>query len=256
MIPFKLAFAGALAAGLLTGCMGPMATKPMVSNPEAYSIAYFSRDKLPDSTRRMLPAVNAEPLGFKRLVVTGRTIGSNADTDKRRPITFEQTFVNDGDSGMVRVVTRTDVNGMPFDYHYSSSYRGVVDAAWQRARTDQSFSFPILYSRGGQAFASLASIKEKTDYRFDYKRATPELFDLGNPGSLRCVSGVYYDAATFRAGIPGRAIDLTCQHFDEKEVMVAQITQVFLTAYGVALDVASKRTQASDRYEYDSVVVE
>lgn len=256
MIPFKLGTTAAMAATLLTGCLGPTSTQPMVSNPDAYSTAYFAREKLPEASRRLLPALNAEPLGFKRLVVKGRTIGADAEANKARPITFEQSYLNEGDSGAVRILARTDSNGIPVDYYFSSSYRGLVPAAWQRARTGEWFSYPILYSRGDQPFASLADIKEKTDYRFDYKAATPELFDLGVPRSLRCASGVFYDAATFRPGIPGRAIDLTCRHFDEKDVMVAETAHVFLTAFGLALDLSTKRAQASDRYEYDSVVVE
>lgn len=222
-------------SGVLAGCAGPVQVKPMVADPEGYSATNFSsaRVAVPPG---VLASPGAERLGFKRLTVYGESIVAGAE---KKPdavkVTYETTYINDGNNGAVRIIEQTFSNGLPSGMSFELNYHGVANMAIQVAALRNQTAHPIISLRSVKAWDSLADVRENSVYSFEGSSSIRDPLAQSFLRNRHCESQTFYDANRFIQGTPGRAIDLLCTDFNSNGVKQTELKFVWLTAYNLAI---------------------
>lgn len=246
-MPARLA-APILLAVSLAGCVGPTQVKPMVEDPEGYSIKNFSSPYVL-APAGVLASPGAEPLGFKRLTVYGDIIAASAEQKPGGVKTrYETTYVNDGNNGAVRVIEQTSSNGLPSVLSFGLTYHGVSRVAVQVAALRNQTARPIFYLRSVKTWDSLADMRENSTYVFEGTSGIRDPLTPSVRSNRRCESKTFYDANQFIKGTPGRAIDLHCTDFNDNGVKQAEVKFVWLTAYNVGF--ISRMMSTADTFEF------
>ncbi|MFU1915238.1 hypothetical protein ACLQ9F_07905 [Bordetella avium] len=253
MFPNKLALAAFACAMALTGCMGNMKVQPMVSDPEAYSAATFTRAALPASTQAMIKPAGSEPFPFKRIAF--KAVGWSEDKPELK-VGQETTYINDQNDGTLRLIRRTSLNGLTASQIFDLQYHGLASLASQNADPARSFAYPPSFARAPKSWSSLAQVVENTEYRFEAREGTKDPFDMGTPWSRICVTGKAYEAREVLAELPGKAIEMVCTDSNQNGVTLREVKYAWVSDLGLPLARTVKTTRSSVRYEYQGVKID
>jgi hypothetical protein len=253
----KLGFALLASAVLLTGCGAIHFVPPgnpnkeIIANPLGYSAENSKFANLWRSVRDKLPQPGTEVLGFKTLKATG-SIHSELVEGKPTDTTFESTFFNDQDNGMVRGVTHEARNGLPYSYDLNLTYRGLAKLMDRFDFTD-SLKWPsLLRAREITEWPSdISKLPEHSGFTFAWEDTLYIGTSVDIVRKLKCNIGENYPASRFMAQVPGEAADVECISFNKNGVELRKEKFVFLRAYGLALSLesTSARGKTTRRYE-------
>jgi hypothetical protein len=249
--------AGTVGLGaLLSGCMGPMALKPMMEDSEAYSARYFQPDQVPASGRTVIAKPGSEPLGFKRLVAKGKVVPEHDKLEPNGIAVFENTLINDRNDGTVREIEQRTLNGLPLLVTHTLSYHGVSYLVVQRGLANRSTASPIQTLRSAQVWKSLADMQENTAYDFETSYGSGDPLMPSNKFERHCKSGTFRNAGELLAGTPGKVIELVCNDINASGVKTSEVRFAWLTQYNVALITKMTTLNSVLNFKYDSLTAQ
>ncbi|EWM48890.1 hypothetical protein [Bordetella holmesii] len=253
MFPNKLTLAALASAVALTGCMGNMKVQPMVSDPQAYSVATFTRAALPMGTQAMLKPAGSEPFPFKRIEF--KAVGWSEDKPELKA-GQETAYINDDNDGTLRQIRRTSLNGLTASQTFELQYHGLASLASQNADPARSLAYPPTFARAPKSWSSLAQVTENGEYRFEAREGTKDPFDMGTPWRRVCVTGKAYDASQVLAELPGKAIEMVCTDSNQNGVTLREVKYAWVSDLGLPLVRAVRTTRSSFKYEYQGVKID
>jgi hypothetical protein len=239
---------------MLAGCSGPASVKDMAQNPEDYSARYFNVSRLPPAVQKRLPAAGQEPLGYKRLELSG-TLAVTRTGQPPIDMAFDITDLNDRNDGLTRRIWSRSLNTVRSSIDIELLYRGVFRLSTQTGFFRAARATPVESAHGIEEWPQgLADVKENAAYSYKASFGTSAQIANLAPIDVQCKSGSFYDAGRILSSLPGRAIDLACNFINASGVPVSTGTYAFITQYGTMVPVEIKTEAYTSRYRYDSIV--
>ncbi|RXN92907.1 hypothetical protein C7R54_03995 [Achromobacter aloeverae] len=240
----------------MTGCAGPTAVKAVVADPPAYSAHHMTARNLQATGREKLPAAGSEAFGYTTIVMSGE-IRQTPVNGRPFDVTFENTYYNDRDDGMLRGIFMRKSNGLPSSFRVDLSYHGFVPLIVQAGSSTAETMMRTLTARDiDQWPRDFAAMPEHGSFTFAWTAGFAGDPVQTYPRKLTCTSGENYPASRFMPQVPGQAIDLKCNWLDDNGVQSDKTRLVYLRAYALALPVEQTTASWTSTTRYDTLQVQ
>jgi hypothetical protein len=218
------------------------------NDQQAFLTTSFGMDAIDPEIVSQFKATGDDQPRYKKVVVKGTRSTTHTDGSPAIAEAYKYTLYNDFNGSIEGKVIELRVNDLPRGIVAMSTYANLFPVRWISGNG-------IRWEGMGRPAAVesidtlnlLTQVKENTDYKFDYNWRVEGVIPK-NTYFEHCHSGKFYDAATVKPALTGKAIDLVCKTGAKVDAAVS--TSTFFTSYGFAVD----RSGANAYSNWDSAI--